>query len=206
LESNTSRGIPKASEVDPIKNTKDIDKIKQYLLGKKNKRDYLLFVMGINVGLRAGDLLSLKICDVYTKPKVKDNVTIYEEKTGKKREFNINNSAKKAIELYLNSLDQFSEQDFLFQSERKGNTHLRVDSTHKIIKSIMRDLSIKGNFGTHTLRKTFAYHVYINGVKEDPGILEKLQKILNHSSPSVTLKYIGITKDVIANVYNKLNL
>lgn len=210
MDNQTSRGIPKASEVDPIKNTKDIDKVKQYLLGKKNKRDYLLFVMGINVGLRAGDLLSLKICDVANiinnTSKVKDSVTIYEEKTGKKREFNINNSAKKAIELYLNSLDELSEQDYLFQSERKGNIHLRVDSTHKIIKSIMRDLGIKGNFGTHTLRKTFAYHVYINGVKEDPGILEKLQKILNHSSPSVTLKYIGITKDVIANVYNKLNL
>ena len=51
-------------EVEPIRNVKDINKIKQYLLGKKNKRDYCIFVVGINVGLRAGDLLSLKISDV----------------------------------------------------------------------------------------------------------------------------------------------
>ena len=60
----TSRGINKAQEVEPIKSIKDIQKIKTYLMGKQNKRDYMLFVVGINVGLRAGDLLSLKVSDV----------------------------------------------------------------------------------------------------------------------------------------------
>ena len=60
-------------EVEPIRNVKDINKIKQYLLGKKNKRDYCIFVVGINVGLRAGDLLSLKIKDVT------DGINVYDE-------------------------------------------------------------------------------------------------------------------------------
>lgn len=63
-------------EVEPIRNVKDINKIKQYLLGKKNKRDYCIFVVGINVGLRAGDLLSLKISDVTDGKTIFDDVTI----------------------------------------------------------------------------------------------------------------------------------
>ena len=63
-------------EAEPIKNTRDINKIKQYLYGKENKRDYCIFVVGINVGLRAGDLLSLKINDVTDGISVFDTVTI----------------------------------------------------------------------------------------------------------------------------------
>jgi integrase len=205
----TSRGINKAQEVEPIKNVKDIKNIKT-ILEKKNKRDYMLFVVGINVGLRAGDLLNLKINEVSeqeTKGKfvIKDAVTIREEKTDKIREFTLNKSAKEAIELYLNSLKDFSPEDYLFKS-RKGNEALTVEATHKIIKTAMRDLNIKGNYGTHTLRKTFGYHTYINNVKDNPLILETLQKMLNHSSQSVTLRYIGITKEVITDVYNSLNL
>jgi len=55
---------PLSREVEAIKSIRDIGKIKQFLLGKDNKRDYILFALGINVGLRIGDLLSLKISDV----------------------------------------------------------------------------------------------------------------------------------------------
>lgn len=75
----TSRGINKAEEVEPIKKIKDIAKIKQYLIGKVNKRDYMLFVVGINVGLREGDLLNLRVKDVLQDSKVVDRVTINEE-------------------------------------------------------------------------------------------------------------------------------
>lgn len=200
-----SDGKPKAQEVEPIKSLKDIKKVKQYLLGKSNKRDYMLFVVGINVGLRAGDLLSLKINDVLNADgNFKDSITIVEEKTEKTREFNLNNSAKEAIKLYLDSLENHNLNDYLFAS-RKGGA-LTVRAAHKLIKSTMRELNIKGNYGTHTLRKTFGYHVYQNNVKDNPLILETLQKIFNHSTQSVTLKYIGITKEVITNVYLNLNL
>lgn len=195
----TSKGINKAEEVEPIKNIKDIQKIKQYLLGKENKRDYLLFVMGINVGLRAGDLLSLKICDVLDNGKVTDSVSIKEGKTKKARTFKINKSANEAIEMYLKTIS-YDINDYLFSS-RKGNKSLTVGSAHKIIKTFMRELKIKGNYGTHTLRKTFAYTAYTNGIP-----VETLQKVLNHSSSAVTLRYIGITQEVIANVYDMVNL
>jgi integrase len=199
----TSRGINKAQEVEPIKNTKDIKKITQYLEGKKDKRDLMLFVVGISVGLRAGDLLSLKIKDVLENGKVVDSVRIQEEKTDKKREFSLNSSAKKAIKTYLDSIGIYDIDDYLFRSQKGGA--LTVESTHKIIKTTLKDLHIKGNYGTHSLRKTWAYHLYINN-SDNPMILPYLQKMLNHSSQAVTLRYIGITKEIIKDLYNSVNL
>jgi len=201
----TSRGITKAQEVDPIKNVKDISKIKQYLIGKPNKRDYMLFVLGINVGLRAGDLLSIRIKDVMHNGKTADTVRIKEEKTGKLREFTLNKSAKDVIKLYLDSLPSYNDEDALFRSN-KGGGSITVEYAHSIIKKTLRELNIKGNYGTHSLRKTFAYHTYANNIKTNPAIVETLQKILNHSSSAVTLRYIGITKEVINDVYESLNL
>ena len=186
-------------EVEPIRNIKDINKIKQYLLGKKNKRDYCIFVVGINVGLRAGDLLSLKICDITDGISIFDEVTIKEQKTDKKKTFTLNKSAKEAIKLYLDTLSDINLDDYLFKS-RKGE-HIGVRPLHRIIKTTLRDLGIRGNYGTHTLRKTMAFHRYQNNVP-----LETLQKMLNHSSSAITLRYIGITKEVITDCYNAVNL
>lgn len=188
-----------AYEVEPIKNIKDINKIKQYLLGKSNKRDYCIFVVGINVGLRAGDLLSLKIGDITDGTAIFDEVTIKEQKTKKSKTFSLNKSAKEAIRLYLNQLDSSNADDYLFKSRKGG--HIGVRPLHHIIKSTLRDLGIKGNYGTHTLRKTMAYHRYKNNVP-----IETLQKMLNHSSSAITLRYIGITQKVISECYNAVNL
>lgn len=186
-------------EVEPIRNVKDINKIKQYLLGKKNKRDYCIFVVGINVGLRAGDLLSLKTSDVTDGKIIFDDVTIKEQKTSKIKTFTLNKSSKEAIKLYLDTLSNIDLNEYLFKS-RKGE-NLGVRPLHHIIKTTLRDLGIKGNYGTHTLRKTMAFHRYQNNVP-----IETLQKLLNHSSSAITLRYIGITKEVIADCYNAINL
>jgi len=60
---------------------------------------------------------------------------------------------------------------------------------------------IKEPVGTHTMRKTFGYHAYKKGLD-----LAVIQKLLNHSSPSITLAYIGITQEDQDNVYMSLNL
>ena len=189
-------------EVEPIKNVKDIKRIKQYLMGKKSKRDYLMFVLGINTGLRVGDLLALSIEDVLEPGSItiKHSVTIREQKTGKLRVFELNDAARDAITLYLDTNLDWNKEGYLFQS-RKGNGVLTTRAAHKIIKTTLRELGIKGNYGTHSLRKTFGYHRYSNNVK-----LETLQKLFNHSSPAVTLRYIGITKEVIIDAYNSVNL
>lgn len=191
-------GVPK--EVEPFKNVKDIEKIKQYLKGKDNKRDYTIFVLGINIGLRAGDLLKLKWIDVLNGKKIKESIYITEEKTDKPKEIELNTSSRQALQLYYDSLNSVEIGDYIFKS-RKGDGHLQVRSLHKIINNLVTELKIKGNYGTHSLRKTFGYHRYMNNIK-----LETLQKIFNHSTQAMTLKYIGITKEVIQDAYNGVNL
>lgn len=200
-----TRGIPKPMEVEPIKKLKDIEKIEQYLKGKENKRNYMLFVVGINVGLRAGDLLELKVKNVLIDRDVVDSVLIKEQKTGKGRELTLNKGAKDAIKYYLSSIKEYTQEDYLFRSQ-KGGGHLTVEATHKIIKGTLRALNVKGNYGTHSLRKTWAYHIYMNNAKDNPLILPTIQKMLNHSNQAITLRYIGITKAVITDVYNSITL
>ena len=67
---------------------------------------------------------------------------------------------------------------------------------YKIRDEVCNDVGINYKVGTHSLRKTFGYHHYIKF--KDIAIL---QKILNHSSTSITLRYIGIEQDRIDESY-----
>lgn len=169
--------------VQPIRDKDKIQKIKDILI-KNGYRDLLLFVVGINTGLRISDLLKLKVSDV----KDQDHIIIKEQKTGKAKRFLINGSFKKQIEPYIRDM---SDNDYLFQSRKGYNQPLTRTQAYRIINSASKKAGIKDSIGTHTLRKTFGYHHYQQF--KDVAIL---QEILNHSAPSVTLRYIGINDDV----------
>ena len=194
----------KKKTVAPIKSLADIGKIKRHLLKTQQYRNYLLFVMGINVGLRISDLLSLKISDVWHNGKCVEAIVIREQKTKKYRTIALNGATEEAIERYLGSLKTFNENDWLFKS-RKYGTPLTKQSAHRIINQIMADCGIVGHWGTHTLRKTFAYQLYMANA-EQPMILEYLMKLLNHSSQQITLAYMGIEQQQLNNLVENLNL
>ena len=199
-----TNGVKKAEQVEPIKNSKDIKKIRQYLMGKPNKRDYCLWCCGTNFLLRAGDLLKLRWRDVLIdKCIVKEYITLTEEKTGKFKKIKVNSDAKESLLLYREYLKEFDMSDFIFRS-RKGDGHLTVKSLHKIIKTMCNELGLKGNFGSHTLRKTGARKIYADNIADNPMILNYLQKILNHSSQAVTLRYIGIESEEIYDLYDNI--
>jgi Site-specific recombinase XerD len=179
--------------VEPIRSKKQINAIKGYLKNK-NLRDYLLFVLGINSGLRISDLLTLKIGDV----KEIDRITIREKKTGKPKDFPLADTCKKAIQEYLADIEK--DSGWLFKS-RKGEYPITRIQAYRIINKAARAVGIKDAIGTHTLRKTFGYWAHKNGAD-----ITKIQKLLNHSTPEITLAYIGITKDELDNIYIKLNL
>ncbi len=198
--------LSRSNRVGPLKNVKDIEKIKQYLMGKKGKRDYCLFVVGINVGLRASDLVKLKIEDVYDgeEHRVRDAVRVLEKKTGKERFFILNKSCKEAIRMYLDERFTIFEDAPLFLSQKRGA--LTVKSVNRIIRETCKELGVKGRYGSHTLRKTFAYHCYMANIQHDPGFINTLQVMLNHSNSRVTLRYIDVDQEKIENVYQNLNL
>ena len=171
--------------VQPIKKIEDIQKIKKYLA--KKPRDALLFSFGINTGLRISDILSLDVGDV----KGRNYIEIREKKTNKYKKFPLNRFLKEEIDLFVEGLP--SEQP-LFYTQK----HCRLDreQAYRILNKAAQAVGVKERIGTHTLRKTFGYHHY---KKYNDIVL--LQKIFNHSSPSVTLRYIGIEQDTIDASY-----
>lgn len=185
--------------VQPIRERKVIERIKK-ILKSQNVRDYLLFVLGINSGLRVSDLLALKVSDVMDdRGNVRDRISMREKKTGKSKDFPIGKNARKAIQEYMAGIEPENDQP-LFQS-KKGNGAITRVQAYRILNEAARTVGIKEKIGTHTLRKTFGYHAYKAGYD-----LSQIQKLLNHSSPGVTLRYIGITQEQLDEIYMRLDL
>ncbi len=180
--------------VEPIRSKKQVDAVKKCLRGQ-SLRDYLLFVLGINSGLRISDLLKLTVKDVQGQ----DRISIREQKTGKLKDFPLCDSCKKAISEYLKTTKV--ADGYLFTSRKGKNKPITRIQAYRILSEAAKTVGITESIGTHTLRKTFGYHAYVNGTD-----VTRIQKLLNHSAPSVTLAYIGITKEELDNVYISLNL
>lgn len=193
-----SNGVRKATKVDPIKRPSDIKKIRFYLKGS-NLRDYALFVCGTNFLLRASDLVQIKWKDVLGT----DYFIVTEKKTQKPRRVRINSDARDALDLLEADLTDYNHDDYVFKSRKYGQA-LSVKSVYRIINQTCKELNIKGNFGSHTLRKTGAYKIYVDNIAENPMIISYLQKILNHRSQSTTLRYIGIEQEEIDDIFDSI--
>jgi integrase len=177
--------------VEPIRRIEDIEKIKKLLNG--NIRDKLLFVLGINSGLRIGDLLKLRAKD-FINLRVGDTHQITEQKTGKANVLMINKSVFKVFNEYREKFNP-NPEDFLFFS-RKGDEPLRVETVNRMVKSWCETIGLSGNYGCHSLRKTFGYiQRTIFGTSS-----ELICRRYNHSSPSITMRYLGITSKEVEGV------
>lgn len=179
--------------VEPIKSKKDIEAIEAYL-EKHNKRNRLIFAFGCNTGLRISDILALNVEDV----KNKQYVEIIEKKTKKYKRFPLNSKLKRLIKEYLeqerNKTYAIGDEEPLFV----GKKHKRLDRSqvYRFINDACAKLGLRGNFACHSMRKALGYHLY----KKTRNIA-LLQKIFNHSSPSITLRYIGIDQEEIDETY-----
>jgi len=186
--------------VQPIREEKKIEAMKTLLKGK-SLRDYCLFTLGINSGLRISDLLGLNLGDVLNgKGKLKDRITLREQKTGKHKDFPMGNTTIKALREYLDTRPGADPSEPLFPSRKTGRPISRQQAW-QIINDAARAVGITEKIGTHTLRKTFGYHAFRQGID-----ITRIQKLMNHSAPSITLAYIGITRDELDDVYLSLNL
>ncbi len=179
--------------VEPIREQKDICLIKEILSNKPH--DLALFTLGINTNLRAGDLLQITVEQVkYLK--MGEHFTIREQKTGKLKRVTINNVAHETIQRLLNTIPNAQDNDYLFQS-RKGSGIMMVSYLNSLVKSWCRKINLKGNYGSHTLRKTFGY-IHRTLFKTD---IPTLMTIFNHSSQKQTLTYLGIQSGEIKDAY-----
>ncbi|MDR1978892.1 MAG: site-specific integrase [Synergistaceae bacterium] len=182
--------------VRPIKDVKKIESMK-LILKNQSIRDLLLFVMGINTALRVSDLLTLTVGDVRDNNGVFRNfVRMKEGKTGKLKEFPLNDAVLKVLREYVGA--GMESDRFLFLSA-KGGALSRVQA-YRILNEAAQRAGIDA-VGTHTLRKTFGYHTY-----RQTRNLGLVQKLLNHSSSIDTLRYIGIEQEDLDAAYLGLNL
>lgn len=177
------------NEVQPLKTKRDIERMKSALHG----RDLLLFIIGINSSLRISDILPLTVGDIRG-----DHIVITEQKTRKRKSIRINDAIKRAVSELTKSNAQ--DTDYLFPSRRGDKPISRVHAW-RILNTAAERAGIGIAFGTHSLRKTFAYMAYNNGVD-----LALLMRVLNHSSQRETLRYIGIESETIDDVYVSVNL
>lgn len=190
----------KVINVQPLRTLEEIEEMKLAIKrGNKGtpkrpelaERDVLIFLVGINTGLRVGDIVRLKVGDV----KGKDYFLVKEGKSDKPREVNIS-MIRKEIDKYT---EEKRVDEYLFKSQ-KGGSHITTTQAYRIL-SDAGDFLGRDDIGTHTMRKTFGYHHYKQF--KDIAIL---QEIFNHSAPSITKRYIGIRQDEINDTLNNFRL
>jgi integrase len=177
-------------KVDPIKKRKDIDSIKK-LLGD-DPRNSALFTIGINTNLRASDLLRIKVGQVRDL-KPGDEIELKEKKTGKSRRITLNKACVQAIQRFLASRP-YADEDLLFTGQRGP---LTVSSVHRLVKGWCRAINLRGNYGSHSLRKTWGYHQRVTFGVDIP----RLMVCFNHSTQRQTLDYLCIQPEEIKDVY-----
>lgn len=196
--------VGEKQEVYPFRTQEDLELMYNHFIEKKQYRNALMFVIGINVGLRASDLLELKWSQIFDEDgNVVNGITVKEEKTEKFRTFYLNDSCKTAFIEYCHG-KKMNQDEYVFSS-RKGNGHIEVRPAGLILKNAAKAVGIKYNVGTHSMRKTFGYW-QLKAHKDDALFLCHLQEMFNHSSPQITLRYCGLAEEEMEQYYNDVNL
>lgn len=191
----------------PIRNREELEKIKIYYRYQvPSPRNELLIVIGLNTALRISDLLSLQWRDVYDfeRKTYREHICITEKKTGKFSSIYMNTVIQKELKTYQRWLKQEGESIFpgkyLFCHQKENVPISRVQA-FRIIKKAADYNQIEGVISCHSLRKTFGYHAWKQGIS--PVLL---MNIYNHSSFQVTQRYLGIEQDDRDEVFQKIHL
>lgn len=180
--------------VEPIRNKIKIKQMYNYLAGKELKYG-VLFKFGLNTGLRISDILPIKLKDVCNKNgEFRDYLLLKEKKTGKEKKIKLNNAIRKVIGTYVKD-EKLLPDSYLFSSKKGG--YLGRVQAYRVLKEAAEIIGIE-NFGTHSLRKTWGYWTYIIS-RYNIGLI---MDTFNHSSPNITLRYIGINQDQKDELYS----
>ena len=144
---------------------------------RANNRVATALVIQSNLGLRIGDVLALRLKDI-----VRDGnryrLDIIEDKTDKRRTFTVTNDIYNYIKMYCLENNIKSTAKIFDISDR---------AVQKQLKIVCDYLGIDG-ISTHSFRKYFATQIYINSNYN----IELVRQLLQHSTSTVTQRYIGI--------------
>jgi integrase len=190
------------AEVYPITNLEEVRAVRRVLKKWGNVREAEAFFINCHMGLRVGDLLKLKFSQMTGK-----SFIVKEEKTKKNREIPLTPLMKDSIAI-LKQWYKDNHQDvtpvYLFQATARwivDDKPISSQYLYKKIKDACEAAGIEDNIGTHTMRKTFGYHIF-----QSTGDLTNIQKIFGHASQAETLAYIGVTRKTQNAMYLNLDM
>ena len=183
----------------PIRNRKEVRKLMDYFLKLGNLRNYALVVLAVHTALRISDILRISWDDVYDfeRGKVRSSINIVEKKTKKSKTIALNN--KVVVALTLLSEKNAESGRFLIENPNLKKAISRIQA-YRIIRAAAEQVALTSRVSCHSLRKTFGYHAWKNGVSA-----VVIMEIYNHSSLAVTKRYLGVTQDDKNSVYMGLS-
>lgn len=181
------------NEVQAVKTPAKIDRV-EHLLAERGQVYADVWRVGLNLALRISDLLALKYTDVEG-----DHLTLVERKTGKRRTIKINAAARAVID---RRRAENPHHVWVFQSDSNRSRRLNKPVSREVVARVFKQVgegkSVGVRLGTHSMRKTRGWIMHTSGVP-----LEKIAKTLNHSSPAVTMRYIGLEQADIDAGYDE---
>lgn len=191
------------STTQPIRKPEQLELFKNYYqIEKPNARNHMLIVIGLNSALRISDILGLTYGDVYDYQQKawKSHILVTERKTGKRNRIYMNQEIRKCLEKYLDC-PQKEPSSWLFTSQIQKTQPLSRYQAYRIVRSAALFAGLDGNISCHSLRKTFGYHAWKQGIQ--PAIL---MNIYNHSSYQITKRYLCIDQDDKDEVFAKIKI
>ena len=193
-----------STKVEPIKDLKGVRRIKTMLEDKP--RDFCFFTLGINTAYRANELLSIPI-GLVGHLQTGDVLDLKQKKTKKYRPVTLNSSAVAAIELWLSEHPDPTNRDAPLFLSQKSRSALTVSTVSNMVKDWCEDAGLKGNYGSHTLRKTWGYHqLRQNKVTKPHMVLPLLMEAYGHTSQQQTLDYLCIQSNEVADLFMQVEL
>ncbi len=179
--------------VEPIRELKDIETIKKLL--SDHPRNNCILVLGINTNLRASDLCRMKVAMVRN-IKAGESFTINEKKTGKPRRITMNIACEESIQRLLASR-KYDDEDMLFQGKKGA---LTPRTLYYLVKAQCKNIKLRGNYGSNTLRIIWGYHQRVTFGTDIPTLMQ----CFNHSTQKQTLDYLGVQPEEIKKVYENI--
>ena len=165
-----------------------------------NYKISLLIALGCFTGLRISDILALRWKQILHV----EEFTIIEKKTGKKRTLRLNPQLQQHVAECYEQIQPLGINAPILVSQK--GTIFTVQRINVILKEIKRKYRLKvKNFSCHSLRKTFGRQVYNMNSENSELTLVKLMELFNHSSVSITKRYLGLRQEEILQTYDCLS-